>query len=87
MPSYRHKRSGKVVTVLDRDAHRYRGSNFELVDPAASPAPAGPVSEVPAGTAAEVLAWVGNDEDRRAAALAAEHAGKQRKTLISSLGG
>ena len=61
---------------------------------AASEAPE--VEEAPAEEAAvdladltidEVLDWVGDDEDRRAEALAAEEAGKGRKTLISALSG
>lgn len=40
---------------------------------------------VPEGSAAEVLAWVGSDDDRAVAALSAEEAGKKRKTLIKAL--
>ena len=40
---------------------------------------------VPEGTAAEVLAWVGDDPARAQAALEAEEAGQQRSTLISKL--
>jgi hypothetical protein len=38
-------------------------------------------------TVAEVLEWVGEDEDRRVAALAAEESGRARKGLLKSLGG
>lgn len=38
-------------------------------------------------TVAEVLEWVGDDEDRRVAALAAEESGRARKSLLKSLGG
>jgi hypothetical protein len=40
---------------------------------------------VPDGSVSEVLDWVGDDPDRRAAALAAEKAGKNRVTLIKAL--
>lgn len=40
---------------------------------------------VPAGTIAEVLAWVGEDHDRAVRALAAEEAGHNRKSLVKSL--
>lgn len=36
-------------------------------------------------TVAEVLAWVGDDDTRRAEALAAEQSGKQRKSLLDAL--
>jgi hypothetical protein len=38
-------------------------------------------------TIADVLEWVGDDEARRAEALAAEQAGKARSTLIDALSG
>jgi hypothetical protein len=41
--------------------------------------------EVPEGSAADVLAWVGDDVDRAKAAAAAEVEGKQRKTLLADL--
>ena len=41
---------------------------------------------VPDGTVADVIDWVGDDEDRRRAALAAELAAdKPRKSLIEQL--
>lgn len=43
------------------------------------------MSEVPEGTIAEVLAWVGDDRARASAALDAEYAGASRSTLISQL--
>jgi hypothetical protein len=46
-----------------------------------------PADAVPAGTLAEILAWVGSDPDRAEKALAAERAGHGRKTLISRLEG
>lgn len=44
-----------------------------------------PVPEVPEGSAADVLTWVGDDVDRAKAAAAAEVDGKQRKTLLADL--
>lgn len=41
--------------------------------------------EVPEGTVAEVLDWAGDDPHRRQAALEAERAGKNRKTVIEAL--
>jgi hypothetical protein len=41
--------------------------------------------EVPTGTIAEILAWVGTDRDRAARALAAEQAGQNRKSLLKNL--
>lgn len=38
--------------------------------------------EVPDGTVQEVLAWAGDDPARRRAAVVAEKAGKQRKTIL-----
>lgn len=40
---------------------------------------------VPAGTVPEILAWVGDDPDRRAAALAAEKVGLRRKGILDAL--
>jgi len=41
--------------------------------------------EVPAGSVSEVLAWVGEDQERAAAALEAEKTGHARKTLVAKL--
>lgn len=41
--------------------------------------------DVPEGTVADVLAWVGDDPDRARQALAAEQDGQQRSTLITRL--
>lgn len=41
--------------------------------------------DVPTGSAAEVMAWVGDDMDRAKAALDAENAGKQRVGLTNDL--
>lgn len=47
---------------------------------------AAPVEPVPDGSVADVVEWVGDDEDRRRAALAAELAADNpRTTLISQL--
>jgi hypothetical protein len=42
-------------------------------------------TQVPSGTVAEVLAWVGSDTTRAAAALKAELAGKHRSSLVAQL--
>lgn len=45
-----------------------------------------PIGELPDGTSAEVLAWVGDDPDRSAKALAAERASDNpRSTLVARL--
>lgn len=44
-----------------------------------------PVSEVPAGSINEVLAWVDGDKDRAKIALKEEKAGAGRKTLVKGL--
>lgn len=87
---YRHKRTGKVVEVPDAEAFRYRNRRWELVtEPSAfRHQPAGQdwePTEVPQGTIAEVLAWVGDNDLRRQSALTVERAGKNRKTLIDKL--
>jgi hypothetical protein len=49
-------------------------------------APAPDVDPVPDGTVEEIVEWVGDDEDRRRAALAAELAAdRPRSTLITQL--
>ena len=47
--------------------------------------PQEPVLEVPEGSVASVLKWVGNDLQKAAAALSAEESGQGRKTLIGKL--
>lgn len=42
-----------------------------------------PAIEVPAGTTKEVLAWVGDDQDKARAALAAEQASDEPRTGLS----
>lgn len=43
------------------------------------------VLEVPKGTSAEVLSWVGEDRDKAQLALSAENAHKPRKGLVEEL--
>ncbi len=78
MPRFRHRRTGRNYHVSYGQYQLYRGSNFERLPDD---------DQVPVGTADDILAWVGSDETRRAAALTAEQAGKNRKTLITKLGG
>jgi len=81
MATFRHKRTGKVVEVPDDEARRYRNSRWIPI----STEPQAVQIQVPEGTVAEVLAWVGDDLDRRRAALEAEREGKRRKTLLMAL--
>jgi hypothetical protein len=76
--------------IADRVARgQLRLVNEDGTPPAESPAEESPADPdaVPAGTIDEVLAWVGNDKDRAARALEAEHAkGDQaRSTLVAKL--
>lgn len=61
----------------------------EGLNPYAAKSAVAPVEEavdpVPAGTAAEILAWVDGDSERAQRALEAENAGHQRKTLTAKL--
>ena len=41
--------------------------------------------ELPTGSIAEVLAWVGEDKERAATALASELSGSKRASLIKTL--
>jgi hypothetical protein len=80
--TFKHRRTGRIVSVPDDQAHRY--SDERRWTPV-SAEPQAVQFQVPDGSVAEVLEWVGDDPDRRAAALAAEKAGKGRKTLIKAL--
>lgn len=70
---------------------RPKGSDFPLFVPPASvdepPAVDVDGDGVPDGTAAQILAWVGDDRDRAAQALAAERAKSDnaRATLVARL--
>lgn len=44
-----------------------------------------PLADVPAGTANEVLDWVGEDSERAKLALEKEQQGNKRKTLLTKL--
>ena len=41
--------------------------------------------EVPTGSVSAILKWVGDDEERAAAALKAEEAGQDRSSLVTKL--
>jgi hypothetical protein len=82
---------GQHVLVTEHAVEPWAGST-----PTAPPAaPAPPVDDappstpdpdaVPTGTAAEVLAWVGEDKDRATRALQAEQAGQKRAGLTTQL--
>jgi hypothetical protein len=72
-----YTRTKKVVDIPDHlaDAYEKRRWYQRLPEP----------ERVPKGSVQDVLAWVGDDDDRRTAALVAERDGKQRTTLISAL--
>lgn len=44
-----------------------------------------PSETAPEGTVSEVLAWVGDDQQRARQALEAEREGRQRETLLDKL--
>jgi hypothetical protein len=44
-----------------------------------------PLDDVPSGSAAEILAWVGEDAERAELALKREEDGHQRKTVLKKL--
>ena len=78
MPDYRNTRNQRVITVADKDAFRFANSpNWELIQ--ADP------FVVPVGTVAEILAWAGDDPERKLAARLAELAGKNRASLLAKL--
>jgi len=80
--------------MSDTDPY-YAGPTVIDAKPQATPeeAPEAPVvtveesymDEVPEGSIKTVLAWVGDDKDRAAAALDAEKDGQQRSTLTKEL--
>lgn len=72
------ERAPKKVTRLDADPNGNGGQGDGPQEP--------PVSLADASTATEVLAWVGEDQERAAEALAAEEAAdKPRSTLVKQL--
>ena len=73
--------TGANVEPLDHDAKAWRPATDEEPEPEESPTEL----DIDA-TAAEVLAWVGDDPERAAEALEAEQAkDKPRSTLVKSL--
>jgi len=86
MPTFRDTRTGNLIeahsrarTVFFRQQDRYQ----EVQDEQAEAFDL--YTQVPDGTVAEVLDWAGDDPHRRQAALEAERAGKNRKTVIEAL--
>lgn len=72
------KRAAKKVTRLDAEPEEDGGDGDGPKEP--------PASLADASTAADVLAWVGEDPDRAAEALATEEAAeKPRSTLVKQL--
>jgi hypothetical protein len=87
MPTFRHLRTGRLVESTD--VARYDNARWRQVSgetPQAAPAAAKDAEiEVPDGTVADLLEWVGDDPDRANAALEAEEAGKRRKGVLDAL--
>ena len=80
--------SGKVVTVTEAFAEGIGAKVLDTpaLDSRGRPMSARDVGEQPkAGTVEEILASVGDDPAKAAAALEAEKAGKNRKTLVEPL--
>lgn len=82
---FRHKRTGRIIDVTDSEAFRYSNSRYEVLHEHMAGNPDWGPGNVPRGTVAEVLAWVGDDDLRRQSALTVERAGKNRKSLIEAL--
>lgn len=83
MPSFKHKRTGRIVEVSANDAFRFNNARYELVHEAAGQD--WEPENVPSGTVAEVLAWVGDSDLRRQSALTVERAGRKRKGILEAL--
>lgn len=68
---------------------RYPAVSRGTTTKAVAPTPSTTTSSTPDlgdMTVSEVLEWVGDDETRRAEALASEQSGKQRKGVLDALG-
>lgn len=85
MAKFRHVRTGKVIDVPDEDAHWYRNDRYIFLHQLQPAGQDWEPAQVPKGTVAEVLAWVGDDNLRRQSALTVERAGKNRKGIIEAL--
>ncbi len=77
---------GETVDLGEADVERgERLGAFESLEAPVIPADA-ETGEVPAGTITEVLAWVGDDQERALAALTVEEAATDpRSTLVAKL--
>jgi hypothetical protein len=87
MAKFQHVRTGKVIDVPDEDARRYRNARYIPLHQHQSAGQSWEPDQVPRGTVAEVLAWVGDDDLRRQSALTVERAGKKRLGIIEALRG
>jgi hypothetical protein len=88
MAKYYYQRTHKVVDIPDDLTDEYDGRRWYQRLDAPKHQPPGQdwePAEVPDGTVAEVLEWVGDDDLRRQSALTVERAGKQRTTLLAAL--
>lgn len=77
MPEFLDIMTGRTIEADGHRAAYYRRSTERFQEIGAD--------EPPDGTVAEVLAWAGDDPNRRAAALKAEQDGKQRKGVLEAL--
>jgi hypothetical protein len=90
MVKYFYSRTKKIVDIPDHLAEEYDRRRWYQRLPDGQHQPPGQdwePSEVPNGTVAEVLAWVGDDDLRRQSALTVERDGKRRATLLKALEG
>lgn len=88
MAKFYYSRTKKVVDIPDDRAEEYEQRRWYTRLHEHQPAGQDwEPSQVPTGTIAEVLAWVGDDDLRRQSALTVERAGKNRKGIIEALEG
>ena len=83
MAEFLDTQTGRTIQATGARADYFRQSPARFQEQGRSVS----TDDVPDGTIAEVLDWVGDDELRRVAALMAEQheSGKQRSTLIEKL--
>lgn len=85
---YYYSRTKRIVDIPDDRTEEYDRRRWYQRLPEGQHQPPGQPwepAEVPDGTVAEVLAWVGDDDLKRQSALTVEREGKQRATLLRAL--